>query len=117
MIKAVFLDYTGTIIEEGGPDGMEMLKRCYRNSDMESMEAMLAYWWKLIKNFEAVSYKDSYITEDEIVDRALEECARKIYISKRILRSCTGFASGFGCMRRHFPIRQSSLKNAGYPSM
>ena len=63
MIKAVFLDYTGTIIEEGGPDGMEMLKRCYRNSDMESMEAMLAYWWKLIKNFEAVSYKDSYITE------------------------------------------------------
>ena len=73
---------------------------------------MLAYWWKLIKNFEAVSYKDSYITEDEIVDRALEECARK-YISKRILRSCTGFASGFGCMRRHFPIRQSSLKMQG----
>ena len=82
MIKAVFLDYTGTIIEEGGPDGMEMLKRCYRNSDMESMEAMLAYWWKLIKNFEAVSYKDSYITEDEIVDRALEECARKIHLKE-----------------------------------
>ena len=82
MIKAVFLDYTGTIIEEGGPDGMEMLKRCYRNSDMESMEAMLAYWWKLIKNFEAVSYKDSYITEDEIEDRALEECARKIHLKE-----------------------------------
>ena len=82
MIKAVFLDYTGTIIEEGGPDGMEMLKRCYRNSDMESMEAMLAYWWKLIKNFEAVSYKDSYITEDEIVDRALEEGARKIHLKE-----------------------------------
>ena len=82
MIKAVFLDYTGTIIEEGGPDGMEMLKRCYRNSDMESMEAMLAYWWKLIKNFEAVSYKDSYITEDEIVDRALEERARKIHLKE-----------------------------------
>lgn len=31
----------GTIIEEGRPDGMEMLKRCYRNSDMESVEAML----------------------------------------------------------------------------
>ena len=59
MIKAVFLDYTGTIIEEGGPDGMEMLKRCYRNS-----------------------YKDSYITEDEIVDRALEECARKIHLKE-----------------------------------
>ena len=116
MIKAVFLDYTGTIIEEGGPDGMEMLKRCYRNSDMESMEAMLAYWWKLIKNFEAVSYKDSYITEDEIVDRHWRSVPGK-YISKRILRSCTGFASGFGCMRRHFPIRQSSLKNAGCPSM
>lgn len=64
MIKAVFLDYTGTIIEEGGPDGMEMLKRCWKNSDIESMEAMLAYWWKLIKAYEAVSYKESYITED-----------------------------------------------------
>ena len=77
MIKAVFLDYTGTIIEEGGPDGMEMLRRCYENSDIESMEAMLAYWWKLIKTFEAVSYKENYITEDEIVDKALEECAAK----------------------------------------
>ena len=78
MIKAVFLDYTGTIIEEGGPDGMEMLKRCWKNSDIESMEAMLAYWWKLIKAYEAVSYKESYITEDEIVDRALAECAEKM---------------------------------------
>lgn len=77
MIKAVFLDYTGTIIEEGGPDGMEMLKRCWKNSDIESMEAMLAYWWKLIKAYEAVSYKESYITEDEIVDRALAGVRRE----------------------------------------
>ena len=84
MIKAVFLDYTGTIIEEGGPDGMEMLKRCWKNSDIESMEAMLAYWWKLIKAYEAVSYKESYITEDEIVDRALAECAEKIHLKENI---------------------------------
>ena len=82
MIKAVFLDYTGTIIEEGGPDGMEMLKRCWKNSDIESMEAMLAYWWKLIKAYEAVSYKESYITEEEIVDRALAECAEKIHLKE-----------------------------------
>ena len=82
MIKAVFLDYTGTIIQEGGPDGMEMLKRCWKNSDIESMEAMLAYWWKLIKAYEAVSYKESYITEDEIVDRALAECAEKIHLKE-----------------------------------
>ena len=82
MIKAVFLDYTGTIIEEGGPDGMEMLKRCWKNSDIESMEAMLAYWWKLIKAYEAVSYKESYITEDEIVDSALAECAEKIHLKE-----------------------------------
>lgn len=82
MIKAVFLDYTGTIIEEGGPDAMEMLSRCYKNSDIPSMEEMLAYWWKLIKTFEAVSYKESYITEDEIVDRALKECAEKIHLKE-----------------------------------
>ena len=46
MIKAVFLDYTVLLLKKGDRDGMEMLKRCWKNSDIESMEAMLAYWWK-----------------------------------------------------------------------
>ena len=41
MLKAVFIDYTGTMIEEGGPDAMQMLRRCYKNSDIDSMESML----------------------------------------------------------------------------
>lgn len=45
MIKAVFIDYTGTIIQEGGSDVTELVKRCYANSDIESPEAMLSYWW------------------------------------------------------------------------
>ena len=82
MLKAVFIDYTGTMIEEGGPDAMQMLRRCYKNSDIDSMESMLAYWWKLIKYFEAASSGDSFLTQDEIVDRTLEVCEKEIHLKE-----------------------------------
>ena len=82
MLKAVFIDYTGTMIEEGGPDAMQMLRRCYKNSDIDSMESMLAYWWKLIKYFEAASSGDSFLTQDEIVDSTLEVCEKEIHLKE-----------------------------------
>lgn len=32
MIKAVFMDYYGTVVHENGPITMEVVKRIYRNS-------------------------------------------------------------------------------------
>ena len=110
MLKAVFIDYTGTMIEEGGPDAMQMLRRCYKNSDIDSMESMLAYWWKLIKYFEAASSGDSFLTQDEIVDRTLEVCEKEIHLKENfeeIHELC-----GSGCMHRLFLIRRNFLRNA-----
>ena len=44
MLKAIFVDYTGTIIKNDGQDVRELLKRCYENSDIESPQVMLTYW-------------------------------------------------------------------------
>ena len=60
MLKAVFVDYTGTLIEEGGKDMQQLISRCSRNSRIESPEKMVAYWWKLLKELEDASYGPSY---------------------------------------------------------
>lgn len=82
MLKAVFIDYTGTIIEEGGEDASQMLMRCYRNSDIGSIGAMLDYWWKQIKRFEAESFGENFLTQDEIVERTLERCRTEIHLKE-----------------------------------
>lgn len=71
MIKAIFLDYTGTITQEGGPDVAQMLKRCAANSNCKDMQTLLQGWWTLLREFEEQSYGENFVTEDEIVDKIL----------------------------------------------
>ncbi len=73
MLKTVFIDYTGTIIREDGPASMEMVKRCYMNSDAKSPQEALSYWWENLKKYEEAAYLDDFITEDEIVDKLLDQ--------------------------------------------
>ena len=124
MLKAVFLDYTGTVIQEGGKDAMEMLRRCYQNSDIESMEKMLAYWWNLIKRFEAESSNDSFLTEDEIVDKALETCANEIHLREdfaqlhKLVQRFWMYAPAFSDVKEFFekcPLPIYIISNNGIP--
>lgn len=47
MVKAVFVDYTGTLVADMDQNTLEVAERCYKNSSIESVEAMATYWWKL----------------------------------------------------------------------
>lgn len=78
MLKAVFIDYTGTIIEEGGAFMQEIIMRVYKNSSLNNPKDAVAVWWKLLKKYEEHCYLESYINEDEIVDRALADCVEQI---------------------------------------
>lgn len=78
MLKAVFIDYTGTIIEEGGAFMQEIIMRVYKNSSLDNPNDAVALWWKLLKKYEEHCYLESYINEDEIVDRALADCVEQI---------------------------------------
>jgi len=46
MIKAVFMDYYGTVAYENGPITLEVVKNIFKNSKAESMEEVFGYWWK-----------------------------------------------------------------------
>ena len=77
MVKAVFMDYTGTIIQEKGADLEKIVSRIWKNSRIETAEETVRYWWSLIKMMEEKSYGDAFLTEDEIVDYLLERLGRE----------------------------------------
>ncbi len=73
MIRAVFIDYTGTLMQEESRYAMQLATMMLENSSMESIQEVLRIWWGLIKKYEAQSYAERYITEDEILFRAIHE--------------------------------------------
>lgn len=84
MIKAVFVDYTGTIITQGGKDTEEIVYRVCKNSDMKDPKKFLKYWWGMLKEYEDSSEGAAYITEDEIVDKMLERCVAEIHLQEKL---------------------------------
>lgn len=83
-VKAVFMDYTGTIVQEECPAVQEVVMRFCRNSDVTSPKEMLSYWWKNLKEYEEKSYHDDFMTEDEIVDLLLEKCVRELHLKENL---------------------------------
>ena len=84
MIKAVFVDYPGTIITQGGKDAEELVHRVCKNSDMKDPNEFLGYWWGMIKEYEESFEGTNYINEDEIVDKMLQRCAEEIHLQENL---------------------------------
>ena len=84
MIKAVFIDYAGTIIEQGGRDVEELVNRICKNSDMKNPKELLKYWWGMVKEYEESFEKTTYISEDEIVDKMLLRCVDEIHLHENL---------------------------------
>lgn len=78
MIKAVFIDYTGTIIQEKGEDLEKVVYRIWKNSRLETPEETVRHWWSLLKVMEEESFGDAFLTEDEIVDRLLDRLNKEV---------------------------------------
>jgi len=70
-MKAVFLDYTGAIVQETGKEIKKAIMIMCQNSSLHKPETLLKEWWEVIKKLENESFGDSYLTEDEIADKAL----------------------------------------------
>lgn len=80
MIQAVFLDYTGTMVQERGREMEEVVARICQNSDLSGPREVLTLWWTRLRAYEEASYLDTYQTEDQIVDRLLEEFSAEFHL-------------------------------------
>ena len=84
MIKAVFVDYTGMIITQGGKVAETFVYRVCKNSNMKDPSAFLKYWWGMVKEYEEALEGFTYITEDEIVDKMLSRCVEELQLQKNL---------------------------------
>ena len=75
-IKAVFLDYTGTMVVEDEPYIRQLLGYFLTHSDLNEPSLALSTVWGMIKKIEYDCYGDTFIKKDEMVDRILAECVQ-----------------------------------------
>lgn len=84
MIKAVFMDYNGTIIREGGREMEEIISRICRHSDIHTVPEVLEYWYSRLGAMEQKCYGENFISEDEIVTVLLEQCREEIHLEENM---------------------------------
>ena len=50
MVKAVFCDFYGTVVNEYGPLAYEIMQRIYKSGKAGSMQDVLSYWWSTYRD-------------------------------------------------------------------
>lgn len=84
MIKAIFIDYTGTITQENCKAVQSVVMRFVANSSLDTPKEALSYWWSNLRKLEEESYLENYRTEDEIVDILLKKCEEEIGLKDNV---------------------------------
>ncbi len=75
MLKAIFIDYTGTMVKEDEPYTRKLLEYFVTHSDIKDSKQVLEIVWKKLKELESESFGENFIKNDDKVDRILEYCA------------------------------------------
>ena len=75
--RALFLDYTGTMVQEEEPCTMKLLQYFLTHSDLKEPKKALSVVWGLIKKLELECCYDAFIRKDAMVDRILAVCVKE----------------------------------------
>ncbi len=71
MTKAIFLDYTGTMVKEDEPYTRELLQSFAAHCDLKAPKEILRLVWSKVKEIESESHGASFVKNDEKVERIL----------------------------------------------
>ncbi len=74
MTRAIFMDYTGTMVQEDEPYTRELLQYFIAHSDLKDPKEILKVVWGKVKEIEAESFGDAFVKIDERTDRILAYC-------------------------------------------
>ena len=78
MVKAIFVDYMGTTVDEHSPEMAEIVRRICKNSNLHDPKQVQRFILDTRRRYEADSYLDTYLTEDEIVTRLILDMEAQI---------------------------------------
>ena len=77
MVKAVFIDYTGTLVQEDEPYTRKLIAYFMEHSDVKDPRQILSFVWSKVKAIEAESYGPNFAKIDERTDRILAACVEQ----------------------------------------
>ena len=80
MIKALFLDYTGTVIQQRGDDYTELVSRVQRNSDLNSPEEVVKWWHENTEAMKKECTPENFLTLHEIAQKVFEKAEKEIHL-------------------------------------
>ena len=76
MVKAIFIDYTGTMVREDDPYSKELIGYILKNSDFKSPADLLKTVWEQIKSAEAESVGVKFIKNIEKINKVIDYCKK-----------------------------------------
>ena len=126
MVKAVFIDYMGTTVDEHSPEMAEIVRRICKNSSIHDPKQVQRFILDNRRGYEADSYLDSYLTQDEIVDRLISDMVDQIGLTdepsvlRGLIQSHWVNTSVFPDARTFFdqcPVPIYIITNIGLPYM
>ncbi len=78
MVKAVLIDYMGTTVDEHSPEMAEIVGRFCRHSSFRDPKQVQRFILDTRRRYEEGNYLDTYLTEDEIVERIISDSEEQI---------------------------------------
>ena len=78
MIKAVFLDYTGTMVQLRGSEFDEMVNSFMEHSTLNDPEKVVQWYWDHLRVIERDCYQDAFMTEDELIMKILNQAESEV---------------------------------------
>lgn len=126
MVKAVFIDYMGTTVDERSPEMADIVRHICKNSSLHDPKEVQQFILNARRRYEADSYLDAYLTEDEIVDRLISDMEAQIGLTeapavlRNLIRSHWVNAPVFPDARTFFercPVPVYIITNNGLPYM
>ena len=126
MVKAFFIDYMGTTVDEHSPEMTKIVRRICKNSSLHDPRQVQRFILDNRRRYEADSYLDAYLTQDEIVDRLILDMVDQIRLTdepsalRGLIRSHWVNAVVFPDARAFFercPVPIYIITNIGLPYM
>lgn len=71
MIKAVFIDFYGTIVFEDGENVAKISDMIYQSGNAQSASQVGSYWWERFKNLFENSYGENFRTQRDLEMQSL----------------------------------------------
>ncbi len=93
MIKAVFIDYMGTTVDERSSEMAEIVRRICKRSGVPDPRQVQRFILDTRRRYEMGSYLDAYLTEDKIADRLVGDMPKlspRSKLARSIIPSRTG---------------------------